>query len=127
MEQPEVVVVSDDSLAEAVKAMKKADISFACVTDSRGVSRGMLTLDHAETMLKGGAKSADEAAHKEYPQAAPSTMLDQCLPLVAEGEIPLAIVDGGGRILGVVTRQALVQAMQSGGGNGNGNGNGNGH
>ncbi len=120
MEQPEVVVVSDDSLAEAVKAMKKADIGFACVTDSHGVGRGVLMLDHAEQMLNDGARSVDEAAHKDYPTTAPSTMLDQCLPLVAEGEIPLAIVDGGGRFLGVITRQALVQAMQSGNGNGNG-------
>lgn len=124
MEQPEVVVVSDDSLAEAVKAMKRANINFACVTDSHGIGRGMLTLDHAEEMLKGGARSAREAAHQDYPTTSPSTMLDQCLPLVAEGEIPLAIIDGGGRIKGIVTRQALIQAMQSSSSNGNGNGNG---
>ena len=124
MEQPEVVVVSDDNLAETVKAMRKAKVGFACVTDSRGVGRGMLTLEHAKEMLKDGVNSAYEAAHKDYPTTSPNTMLDQCLPLVAEGEIPLAIVDGGGRFLGVITRQTLIQAMQSSNGNGNGNGNG---
>ena len=120
MAQPEVVVVSDDSLAEAVKAMKKADTNFALVTDSQGIGRGVLMLDRAEEMLKDGARSTGEAAHKDYPATAPGTMLDQCLPMVAEGEIPLAIIDGEGRFVGVVTRQALVQAMQSSNGNGNG-------
>ena len=120
MAQPEVVVVSDDSLAEAVRAMKKAETNFALVTDSQGIGRGVLMLDRAEEMLKDGARSAGEAAHKDFPSAAPGTMLDQCLPLVAEGDVPLVIVDGGGRFLGVVTRQALVQAMQSSNGNGNG-------
>ncbi len=114
------VAVSDDSLAEVVKAMKKAKTSFAFVSDSRGIGRGVLMLDQAEQMLKDGARSADEAADKDFPSTAPSTMLDQCLPLVTDGDVPLAIVDGGGRFLGVVTRQALVQAMQSGSGNGNG-------
>ncbi len=118
MAQPEVVVASDDSLAEAVKAMKKAEVGFAFVTDSRGIGRGVLMLDRAEEMLKDGARSTGEAAHKDYPTTTPGTMLDQCLPLVAEGEIPLAIVDGGGRFLGVVTRQSLIQALQSGNGNG---------
>ncbi len=119
MEQPECVAVSDDSLAEVVKAMKNANTSFAFVTDSHGIGRGVLMLDRAEEMLKDGARSAGEAAHKDFPSTAPGTMLDQCLPLVAEGDVPLAIVDGEGRFLGVITRQALVQAMQSGG-NGNG-------
>ena len=120
MAQPEVVVVSDDSLAEAVEAMKMADTNFALVTDSQGIGRGVLMLDRAQEMLKDGARSAGEAAHKDFPSAAPGTMLDQCLPLVAEGDVPLVIVDGEGRFVGVVTRPALVQAMQSSNGNGNG-------
>jgi len=120
MEQPECVAVSEDSLADIIKAMKKAKASFAFVNDSRGIGRGVLMLDQAEQMLKDGARSADEAADKDYPSTAPGTMLDQCLPLVTEGDVPLAIVDGEGRFLGAVTRQALVQALQSGGGNGNG-------
>ena len=122
MGQPECVALSDDNLTDVVKAMKNANTGFAFVTDTNGTSRGVVTMDRAEELLKSGAGSVGEAADENFPSAAPNTFLDQCLPLVAEGDIPLAILDANGRLVGVITRQTLVQAMQSTNGNGNLNG-----
>jgi len=40
--------------------------------------------------------------------------VEQILPLVAEGNIPVAVLDEEQRLLGVITRPALIQAMYSG-------------
>ena len=68
---------------------------------------------------------AHDVGHREFLSTSPDTPLDQCLPMVTDDDIPLAILDERSHLLGVVTRPALVQGMQSTNGNGNGNKNGN--
>ncbi len=60
-------------------------------------------------------------AQQEYPSTSPDTPVEQVLPLVAEGNLPVAVLDEERRLLGVVTRSALIEAMQLGNGNNNGN------
>jgi glycine betaine/proline transport system ATP-binding protein len=120
MELPKVMVTDDRSLDEMIAEMKKAEVDCAFVTDSMGRIRGVSRLDDAEESLKSGVRRAGEAVNRDFPSAEPSTILDQCLPLVADQDIPIAILDGRRRLLGVVTRAALIQAMQSSNGNGNG-------
>jgi glycine betaine/proline transport system ATP-binding protein len=118
MARPQVLVTPGHDLADVVAAMKSQGITFAFVTEARGRLCGVVTLDQAEESLRTGARSAGEAMRREYPSAEPSTVLDQCLPLVAEKDVPIAILDKDRRLLGIVTRQTLVQALQSDGAGG---------
>ena len=61
---------------------------------------------------KGPIKAGD-AARQEFPATSPDSPLEESLHLVAEGNIPVAVVDEEQRLLGVITRRALLQAMQS--------------
>ena len=55
---------------------------------------------------------AGEVAKKEFPSTSPDTPVEQILSLVAEGNIPVAVLDEEQHLLGIITRKALIQAMQ---------------
>jgi len=67
--------------------------------------------------VRNGVTKPEEVAQQEFPSTSPDTPVEQVLPLVAEGNIPVAVVDEEQRLLGVITRSALIQAMQSDNGN----------
>ncbi len=121
MEEPSVLVNSEQNLAEVVEQMKTAEVDVAFITDAFGRLRGLTTLEEAESALQSGMKKARDVGHHEFLSAPPDTPLDQCLPMVTDDDIPLAILDERHHLLGVITRAACVQGMQSTEGNNNGN------
>ncbi len=121
MEEPSVLVNSEQNLAEVVEQMKTAEVDVAFITDAFGRLRGLTTLEEAETALQNGLNRARDVGHHEFLSAPPDTPLDQCLPMVTDDDIPLAILDERHHLLGVITRAACVQGMQSTEGNNNGN------
>jgi len=123
MEEPAVLVNSERNLKELIEQMKRATVEVAFITDAFGRLRGITTLEEAEESLKTGSSRAGDIGHHEFLSASPDTPLDQCLPMVTENDIPLAVVDERSHLLGVITRQVLVQGMQSTKGDSNNNGN----
>jgi glycine betaine/proline transport system ATP-binding protein len=121
MEEPAVLVNSEQNIAEVVEQMKTAEVDVAFITDAFGRLRGLTTLEEAEAALQSGRSKARDVGHREYLSAPPDTPLDQCLPMVTDDDIPLAIIDERSHLLGVITRSTLVQGMQSTDGNNNGN------
>ena len=125
MEEPAVLVNSEQNLAEVIEQLKTAEVDVAFITDVFGRLRGLTTLEDAEAALQSGMKRARDVEHHEFLSASPDTPLDQCLPMVTDDDVPLAILDERSHLLGVITRQVLVQGMQPTNGNENGNKNGN--
>ncbi len=113
MEPPPVLVSNDESLEVAIKGMKTKRIAVAFVVDGDGRLKGITTMEQAEVSLKNGVQKAGEAAQPEFSSTSPHTPLEQCLPLVAEGNVPVAVLDEEERLKGVVTRSALINAMYS--------------
>ena len=115
MKKPEVVVNLEESLEKLVNEMKTKESDFAFILDFDGKLRGVTTLELAADALEKGATSAIEAAIRRFPITHPAATLEQCLPLVAESDIPIAIMRRG-ELLGVVTRALLIKSMQPGNG-----------
>ncbi|MFC1982043.1 glycine betaine/L-proline ABC transporter ATP-binding protein [Chloroflexota bacterium] len=118
MEEPPVLVRSEQNLAEAIEMMKEKRITVAFVVDNDGRLKGITTMEKAIALVKDGVTRAEDAAQQEFPSTSPDTPAEQVLHLVAEGNIPVAVLDEEQHLLGVVTRSALIDAMQSGNGNG---------
>ena len=114
MEQPLVLVNCEQNLEDAIEGMRTKETLVAFVIDGDGRLKGITTMEHAEVSLKSGLKKAGEAAKQEYSSTSPDTLLDRCLSLVAEDDTPVAVLGEQQRLLGVITRQALIGAMQSG-------------
>ena len=114
MEQPPVLVGSDQNLEVAIEGMKAKRVTLAFVVDADGRLKGIVTMEQAITAARNGLTRPEEVAQQGFPFTSPDTPVEQCLHLVAEGNVPVAVLDEEQRLLGVVTRPALINAMYSG-------------
>ena len=60
-----------------------------------------------------GIKTAGDAVREEFASVSPDSLLEDSLHLVAEGNLPVAVVDEEKHLLGVITRTTIIQAMQA--------------
>jgi len=121
MQRPTVRVREGAGLEAVLNDMKNREADMAFVTDNFGRMKGVVTAPQAEASLEEGIEKVDDILQTEFPQASSDTSLSECLPLIAEGEIPLLILDDNKHLLGIVTRKDLIDAIQSDTGNGNNN------
>ncbi|NLE08960.1 MAG: glycine betaine/L-proline ABC transporter ATP-binding protein [Dehalococcoidales bacterium] len=121
MRRPRIRIREGTDLESVVKNMKDSGEDFAFVTDMYGRVQGVVTAPQAEASLEEGPTSLTNIMQREFPSTSSDTKLNECLPLIAEGEIPLLILDERRHLLGVITRKELIDALQSGNGDTNGN------
>ena len=114
MEQPPVLVGSAQSLEVAIEGMRVKRVTVAFVVDADGRLKGIVTMEQAITAARNGLSKAEEAAQQGFPFTSPDTPVEQCLHLVADGNVPVAVLDEEQRLLGVVTRPALIHTMYAG-------------
>ncbi|TET16634.1 MAG: glycine betaine/L-proline ABC transporter ATP-binding protein [Dehalococcoidia bacterium] len=114
MEEPPVLVGSDQSLEVAIEGMRVNRVTVAFVVDADSRLKGIVTMERAIVAARNGLTRAEEAAQQGFPFTSPDTPVEQCLHLVAEGNVPVAVLDEEQRLQGVVTRLALIHAMYSG-------------
>lgn len=114
MEQPPVLVDCEQNLEAVIKGMRKKEVAVAFVIDGDGRLKGITTMEQAEVSLSNGLKKVGEAAQPEFPATSPDTPLEQCLPLVADDDTPVAVLGDQQHLLGIITRAAIIRAMQSG-------------
>lgn len=93
--------------------MRANRVTVAFVVDADGRLKGIVTMEQAIASARNGVTKAEEVAQQEFPSTSPDTPVEQCLPLVAKGNMPVAVLDEEQRLLGVITRPALIHAMYS--------------
>ena len=69
-------------------------------------------MEQAEESVQQGVAQVGEIVRSDPATVSPNTTLEQCLPLVADDDTPLAVLDKRKRLLGIVTRPTLIEAMQ---------------
>jgi glycine betaine/proline transport system ATP-binding protein len=117
MKRPLVRVREGAELESVLNDMKAREADVAFVADNFGRMKGVVTAPQAEASLEEGLKKVDDIMQTEFPHTSSDTSLSECLPLIADSEIPLLILDDSKHLLGVVTRKDLIDAMQSDSGN----------
>ena len=111
MQQPEVVVYDWQGPRAALHVMKSNDISTAFVVSRTRVLRGMVDVDVAADAAKRGITTLEEVVKDECPTVGPDTSVEDVVPLAAENECPIAVVDEEGYFLGEVHRAAVLSGM----------------
>lgn len=111
MEPPPVLVGSDQNPAVAIEGMKTKRVTVAFVVDANRRLKGIVTMEQAIAAARNGQTTAEEIAQQEFPSTSPDTPVEQLLPLVAEGNVPVAVLDEEQRLLGVITRSVLIEAI----------------
>ena len=117
MEEPPVIIESEQSPEIAVEKMKEKRATVAFVTDANDRLKGILTMEQAIKAARSDSAKVEDAMQQTCCSVSRDTLTEECLHLVAEGNIPVAVLDEEQRLLGVVTRPALIQSMYSSNGN----------
>ena len=76
----------------------------------RGVSKTRV-LGAASIMQDKNGIDLDASKLQSYPSVSPTTTIDDLVPLAAETDAPIAVVNDEGEVLGVVTRAALLSSI----------------
>ncbi len=116
MEPPPVSIGSYQNAEVAIEGMRAKRVTVAFVVNADGRLKGVVTMEQAIAAKRNGLTSVEEVVQPEFPATSPDTPAEQILPLVAEGNMPVAVLDEKQRLLGVITRLTLIQAIYSGNG-----------
>jgi len=116
MEEPPAVVRSNQSIETAIEEMRLKRGTWTYIIDASGRLKGTVTMEQAIAGAQNGLTKAGEVAQPEFPSTSPDAPLEESLHLVAEGNMPVAVLDEEQRLLGVVTRPSMIRAMYSGNG-----------
>jgi glycine betaine/proline transport system ATP-binding protein len=117
MKRPSVRVREGTDLESVLNDMKSREADIAFVTDNYGRMKGVINAPQAEASLEQGIQTVDDILDTEFPQASSDTTLSECLPIVAEGDTPLLILDDSKHLMGVITRKDIIDAIQTDSGN----------
>ncbi|SMC25566.1 glycine betaine/proline transport system ATP-binding protein [Desulfacinum hydrothermale DSM 13146] len=95
----------EDPLA-VLDRMKKEDLQCVFITDTDRRLLGVLTREEAARKIRGGSAPA---GCNGVPAIGPDAPLSEVVEQAASSIHPTPVLDGRGRILGVVTRKRLLQ------------------
>ncbi|MBN0040986.1 glycine betaine/L-proline ABC transporter ATP-binding protein [Cellulosimicrobium cellulans] len=111
MVRPAVVVPVSGGPRQASRAMREAQVSAAYVVDRQRVLHGIVRDDDAVAALKAGKESIGDLVHDGVAPVSPDTPLAEIFAPAAESSLPVAVTDAEGRLVGVVPRVTLLEAM----------------
>ncbi|NCB63071.1 MAG: ATP-binding cassette domain-containing protein [Clostridia bacterium] len=104
------LVREKDDPANALREMKKEGFSSAYVVDGKMRLVGVVTAEAAAAARQNG-KPLAELVEREVTRVLPDTLVSDVIPLTAESRFPIAVADGDGTLLGIVTKAVLLSCI----------------
>ncbi|MEN5075013.1 glycine betaine/L-proline ABC transporter ATP-binding protein [Isoptericola cucumis] len=121
MQRPRVTVTIGSGPRLAAREMRDADVTSAYVVDRKRTLKGLVHAEAAVPAAREGVEKLEGLVDPDVVTVHPDTPLAELFAPAAGTSVPLAVVDDEGRLLGIVPRVTLLEAMAPGD-NGNGNG-----
>ncbi len=101
------VIYLSDSSETALEAMRKQGTEIAFVLNNSGQCTGVVTLELAQNQL-----NLADALQEGTPSTVDSdTTIEDILPLSSASSLPIAVVNKQNKIIGGITRQAVLKAL----------------
>ena len=104
------LVREKDDPANALREMQRQNYSSAYVVDGKMRLRGVVTAEAALDAHRAGAALAG-AVEREVTTVDPESLVGDIIPLTAQARYPIAVVDGAGVLLGIVTKAVLLSCV----------------
>ncbi len=114
MQQPDAVVHTWQGPRAALHEMQANDIDAVFVLGHRRSFAGILTEDRAAALARRGVDKLDNVRLGDAKTTSPDAYIEEIIPMAAETEHPIAVVDEDGRLVGEVHRGALLTGMVDG-------------
>ena len=111
MQEPEVVVNDWQGPRAALHVMRTNDVDAVFVLGHDHALKGRLTEDQAAGLARRKAETLRDATLGDVMTANPDDYIEDLIPMAAQTEHPIAIVNEDGRLMGEVHRGALLTGM----------------
>jgi glycine betaine/proline transport system ATP-binding protein len=113
MSEPLLTVQVTDECNSVLRAMRSKDESSAFVLSDENALLGLITRSKIEHLIRQNTGVISNSYETVQP-VAPGDYLKELVPIAAQTEHPIPVVDDVGRILGQVDRGALLAGMAEG-------------
>ncbi|WP_319506082.1 glycine betaine/L-proline ABC transporter ATP-binding protein [uncultured Methanolobus sp.] len=110
MKRPEPVVSINAGLTVAMQLMKKHGISSIFAVDPDKKIKGILLIDDAVQAVK-DKKTLHDVLVRDVPVVAPDLPVRDIIPMVADSNFPLAVVNDNEKLIGVIVRGSILGAL----------------
>jgi glycine betaine/proline transport system ATP-binding protein len=95
----------------ALEQLEADDQDYAYLVDGDGRLSGLVTIGRLERALRTGAARPLDAAVREIPTVAEDQLLDACLDVTARCRWPVPVLDGAGRMRGVLSPRSMMRGL----------------
>ncbi|WP_082812570.1 quaternary amine ABC transporter ATP-binding protein [Cellulomonas timonensis] len=95
----------------ALRTMREQQVSAAYVLDRSRALRGMVHDADVVIALRNGADTLVDLVRTDVAPVSPETPLGELFAPAAESALPIPVTDAAGRLVGVVPRVTLLEAM----------------
>lgn len=107
---PPCTVNLNDGAAFAAAQMRNLGVANAYVVDGKSRYLGVLCLEQALRAEKGEAALSDLITKKQ-PTVTKTTRIYDLMPVAAAARYPIAVIDAGERLLGIVTQAEVLKSL----------------
>lgn len=104
------VVREKDSPQYAIREMQSSSVSSAYVVDSHMKFLGIVGIDKAVNAKKEN-RLLSEIYEKDVEITTEDTLISDILPVAAGAKYPIAVLDGKGHLVGIVSKAAVLSSL----------------
>lgn len=109
---PSCIIRPKDTASHALKVMKDNSVSSAYAVDDKMNFKGILTLDSA-LEAKNSNKPISNYILSDVPCISTDTLISDIISLVVDAKYPIAILEDGEKLKGIVTKAAVLSSIGS--------------
>ncbi len=114
MQEPTAVFAGQRDPQAALQAMQANGADWLFLLNSDGRLRGVLDWDKASRLSSERGAGLQDVPMTEAWTISPDDSIEDIVPKAAQTELPLAVVDEQGRLMGAVDRTALLSGLARG-------------
>jgi len=110
--QTNPLIIGQDSATSALQQMQHHNLKYIYLVENHGKPVGIVKQQSLEVAIRQGREDITQVMQKDFPLVNASTKLEKIFHLYRQ-ELPVAVVDGDGKILGVVEQSDVLAALSS--------------
>ena len=111
MKKPQPSISFKDGPNVALRTMKQHGLSSIFVVDKDRTLKGIITVDTALDASKKGITSLHEVELDHGPVVDENTVIQETIGVIAESKLPMAVVNANHKLVGIIVRGAVLEAL----------------